>query len=186
MHFYTILLLAVALSMDAFAVSVSSGVTMRTLKVQHAARMAWWFGSFQAIMPLIGWLIGKELLKWVEQVDHWIAFGLLGFIGAKMIYESQKLPPEEKTIAQFKTRTLFILAIATSIDALAVGLSLSILKVSIIMPVLIIGLVTYILCFIGVLIGEKIGHFFEEKIEIAGGVILIIIGIKILYEHLTA
>ena len=186
MQISTILFIAIALSMDALAVSMSSGVAMRAMKIQHAFRMAIWFGAFQAIMPVIGWLIGKSFAELISHIDHWVAFGLLGLIGAKMIYESQKLPAEEKSIAQMKTHILFMLAVATSIDALAIGLSLSILHVPIVIPVIIIGGVTFVLSFIGVLIGKRIGHFFERKIEIIGGIILILIGIKILIEHLTS
>ena len=186
MHLITILLIALALSMDALAVSISSGVALRTMHIPHAIRMGLWFGSFQAIMPVIGWFIGKELLTFISRVDHWVAFGLLSLIGIKMIYESRKLPTEDNTTAQFKTHILFVLAVATSIDALAVGMSLSILQISIVKPVIIIGMVTFILSFIGVVVGKRIGGFFERKIEVIGGLILIGIGIKILVEHLRS
>lgn len=180
----TILLIALALSMDAFAVSVTSGFMITRLRVAHALRIALFFGGFQALMPVIGWFAGVRLRSFITGVDHWIAFGLLLIIGIKMLYESGKLKKEEKATDPTELRTLLILAIATSIDALAVGISLSFINVAIIMPSLIIGAVTFLLSFTGVYIGERFGHFFESKLEVAGGLILIAIGVKILIEHL--
>ncbi len=170
--------------MDAFAVSITSGITLRHLRIRHALKIALSFGFFQAIMPIIGWLSGISLRSIISGVDHWIAFGLLSIIGCKMIYESFKLESDKGKINPQNIYVLFILSIATSIDALAVGLSLSFLKVAIILPAIIIGIVTFLLSFLGVYIGNKVGHFFERKIEIIGGLILIGIGIKILIEHL--
>jgi len=170
--------------MDAFAVSITSGITIRYLRIKHALKIALFFGFFQAIMPVIGWLSGISLRNIISGVDHWVAFGLLSVIGCKMIYESFKLQSKEEKIDPQKIYVLFILSIATSIDALAVGLSLSFLKVAIILPAIIIGIVTFLLSFLGVYVGNKAGHFFERKIEVIGGLILIGIGIKILVEHL--
>ena len=168
--------------MDAFAVSITSGITVRHLRIKHALKIALFFGFFQAIMPIIGWLSGMSLRNIISGFDHWIAFGLLSIIGCKMIYESFKLKKEK--INPQNIYILFILSIATSIDALAVGLSLSFLKVAIILPAIIIGVVTFLLSFFGVYVGNKVGHFFERKIEMIGGLVLIGIGLKILIEHL--
>lgn len=184
MDMLNILFIAFGLAMDAFAVSITSGLTIKNLKIKHAFRIALFFGLFQAIMPLIGWLSGLTIKDFVMSIDHWIAFILLSFIGCKMIYESTKIESEKIKTNPLNMYTLLILSIATSIDALAVGISFAFLLVSIITPILIIGVVTFILSFIGVFIGNLKGHLFEGKIEIFGGVILIGIGLKILIEHL--
>lgn len=184
MSIFTILSIALGLSMDAFAVSVTSGFTIKRLKVRHAMRIALFFGGFQAAMPIIGWLAGSALRNFITGIDHWIAFGLLCAIGGKMIYESTKIEKDEKWADPLNIMILLTLAVATSIDALAVGLSLSFLKVAIITPSIIIGIITFTLSFIGAYIGKKFGHFFESKLEIVGGLILIAIGIKILIGHL--
>jgi putative Mn2+ efflux pump MntP len=185
MDIITIIFIAFGLAMDAFAVSVTSGITIKQLKVRNALKIALFFGAFQAFMPVIGWLAGLSLRAIISSVDHWIAFGLLFVVGCKMIYESVKLEPKERTINPLDVSILLMLSIATSIDALAVGVSFAFLKVSIATPVIIIGVVTFILSFTGVYIGDRFGHFFEKKIEIAGGLILIGIGMKILIEHLV-
>ena len=172
--------------MDAFAVAVASGVTIKHLRVHHALTIAASFGLFQAFMPLIGWLGGLTLRDSVALVDHWVAFGLLAFIGGKMIYESFKIESVEKKSDPLDIYVLFVLSVATSIDALAAGISFAVLDVSIVTPVLIIGAVTFILSFAGVWIGERFGHFFEKKIEFAGGLLLIAIGVKILASHITS
>lgn len=181
----TILFIAFGLAMDAFAVSISSGVSMTLLKIKHAFRIALFFGIFQALMPILGWLAGMGAKEFISGIDHWVAFGLLFAVGIKMIYESFKIKKAQDVSEMMGIKLLLILSVATSIDALAVGLSLSLLKVAIIMPSIIIGIVTFCLSFIGVIIGKKIGHFFESRIEIAGGLILIAIGIKILIEHMN-
>lgn len=181
----TLTLIACGLAMDAFAVSIASGFTIKRLHIKNALTIALFFGSFQAIMPVIGWLAGYGLREFISEIDHWIAFGLLSFIGLKMIYESTKLDQGDNNRDPLKLMVLIILSIATSIDALAVGLSLSVLNVLIVTPALVIGLITFILSFLGVYIGNRFGHFFEKKIEFAGGLILILIGIKILIEHLS-
>jgi len=176
--------IAFALAMDAFAVSVTSGVVIKERKVRHAVRIALFFGGFQAAMPLIGWLAGRGLKEFIGGFDHWVAFGLLTFIGCKMIYEAVKLGPVEKERNFLDVGTLLLLSIATSIDALAVGVSLSMVHAQIMTPALIIGVVTFVVSLAGVFIGDRFGHLFESKMEIAGGLVLIAIGIKILVEHL--
>jgi len=136
-------------------------------------------------LPLIGWLAGLKLKDFMGGVDHWIAFGLLGLIGGKMIWESMKMDSGEKPSSALTPLVLLSLSVATSIDALAVGVSFAFLKVGIVVPILVIGLVTFVLSFLGVMVGNKIGHFFERKIETLGGLILIGIGIKILMDHLA-
>ena len=176
--------MGLALAMDAFAVSVASGVAIKKLQIKHAMVIACWFGGFQAIMPLTGWFCGFRISAWVEGFDHWVAFLLLGFIGGKMIYEAFKIEEVEKKFDPLDTKVIFVLAVATSIDALAVGFSFAILKGGIIAPALIIGIVTFCTSFAGVIIGDKIGDFFGNKLEVTGGVILILIGLKILFSHL--
>jgi putative Mn2+ efflux pump MntP len=185
MSFITISVIALGLAMDAFAVSITSGITLKDLRIRNAATIALFFGSFQAFMPLIGWLAGLSARAIITGVDHWIAFGLLSLIGCKMIYEATKLGPDENKLDPLNILVLLFLAIATSIDALAVGLSLSFLKIAIVTPALIIGATTFLLSFFGVFLGNISGHFFENKIEIIGGLILIGIGIKIVIEHIV-
>jgi putative Mn2+ efflux pump MntP len=185
MDIVTILLIAVGLAMDAFAVSVARGIATKSARNNDALKMAISFGSFQAFMPVLGWLAGLGLRDFISGVDHWVAFGLLGFIGCKMIYESVSMEQSEKETKKLTVYVLFVLSIATSIDALAVGLSYAFLNIAIAMPIIIIGTVTFVLSFLGVSFGSKLGHLFENKIEIAGGLILIGIGLKILLEHST-
>lgn len=180
----TIVIIAVGLAMDAFVVSFVSGSTYRQLHIRHALRMALFFGAFQAIMPLIGSLAGLTLKEYITDYDHWIAFALLGAVGGKMIYESTKIKSVEENPDPSKLFVLLMLSIATSIDALAVGITLSLLDGSIIGEAAVIGLTTFILAFLGVQIGKRFGHFFETGLEALGGVILIAIGTKILIEHL--
>jgi len=183
MHMMAILLIAFGLAMDAFAVSIANGITIKHQRINNALKIGLFFGSFQAMMPLIGWLAGLRLTDFISGFDHWVAFGLLSLIGGKMIYESTKIG-DNKEIRSLNLFALFLLSIATSIDALAVGLSFAFLKISIATPIVVIGIVTFILSFLGVLVGNKLGHFFENKMEFLGGLILIGIGIKILIEHL--
>jgi len=171
------------LSLDAFSVSIVGGMKVRGFKHLHALRTATFFGGFQALMPVIGWLIGEVLRGFITGIDHWIAFGLLGIIGVKMIQDSLSSDTgEKKNILEIKT--LFLLAIATSIDALVVGITLSLIKIPFILSISIIGLVTFVVCFLGFLFGEKLGSRFGKRIEILGGLVLIGIGTKILLEHL--
>jgi putative Mn2+ efflux pump MntP len=147
--------------------------------------MALFFGGFQALMPVLGWLAGQELRPLIQGVDHWVAFGVLSLVGAKMIYEAFSLAEEERLTAPPGIVLLLTLAIATSLDALAVGLSLAVLRVEIALPALVIGVVTFVMTLLGVSLGRRFGHLFESKIEAAGGVVLILIGVKILWEHLA-
>jgi putative Mn2+ efflux pump MntP len=182
MDLITIIIIALGLAMDAFAVSIVSGLTIKNLKISNAFKIAIFFGLFQVFMPVIGWLAALGFKDFTSSTAHWVAFGLLSFIGCKMIYESTKA---ESNIERnpLNTYVLLMLAVATSIDALAVGVSFALLKTAIMVPVIIIGVVTFLLSFSGVFIGNRFGRFAGNKIEIAGGIILIGIGIKILFEH---
>jgi putative Mn2+ efflux pump MntP len=180
----TIVIIAVGLAMDAFVVSIVSGGAYKQLHVKHALRMALFFGAFQALMPLVGSLAGLTLKDYIAYCDHWIAFGLLAAVGGKMIYESFKIKSVEENQDPSNIFVLLVLSVATSIDALAVGITLSLIASSIIAAVVIIGLITFVLSYIGVFIGKKFGHFFEAKLEAIGGLILIGIGVKILLEHI--
>lgn len=183
----TTLPIAIGLSMDALAVSIASGAALVRGKLRQAVRIAAFFGLFQALMPALGWLVCKSFRETVASVDHWIAFGLLSVIGAKMIWESWQFDDEDETSrVEHTTIRLLALSIATSIDALAVGGSYAFLGVSIAQPIVIIGAVTFGACFAGVLLGARVGHWFEGRIELVGGLVLIGIGAKILGEHLLA
>lgn len=194
-----IVLIALGLSMDAFAVSVSSGMCLKGLKPWQALRAAAFFGAFQALMPLLGWLAGAFFKGYIQSFDHWIAFALLCFIGGKMSYEALKEILAErrrgpgaaceavKADSGGITRLwpLTVLSIATSIDALAVGLSLSMLGQAILVPALVIGAITFALCLFGVFFGKRIGSALGEWAEVLGGLVLIGIGIKIIVEHIA-
>ena len=184
MSLITIIVVAVGLAMDAFAVSIVSGTAYQQLKIKHALRIALFFGSFQALMPLVGSLAGLSMRAYIVPYDHWVAFGLLSAVGGKMIYESFKIKSAEQNVNPSNTFILLILSVATSIDALVVGITFSLLTVSLAKAVIIIGLVTFNLSYLGVFIGKKFGHLFESKIEAVGGLILIGLGAKILLEHL--
>ena len=186
MQLATILLIAVGLAMDALAVSIVAGSVYQRLRVRHAIRMALFFGGFQALMPIIGSLAGLGLRSYISAYDHWIAFGLLAFVGGKMIYEAFAIESAEKNLDPSSLAVVLALSVATSIDALAVGVTLSLLGRSILSAAAVIGLVTFALSYAGVCIGKCFGHIFESKIEIIGGLLLIGIGVKILVEHLTA
>jgi putative Mn2+ efflux pump MntP len=183
MGLITITIIALALAMDAFAVSIVSGTAYKKLKAKHALRMALSFGAFQAFMPLVGSLAGLTIRDHIAEYDRWVAFGLLAAVGGKMIYESFKIGSPRKNFNPANIFVLLLLSVATSIDALAVGITISLLEVSIVVAVTIIGLVTFVLSYLGVYIGKKIGHFFEGQIEAIGGLVLIALGIKILIEH---
>lgn len=181
-----IIVIAVGLAMDAFAVSIVTGSAYKRLHVKHALRMAAFFGGFQAFMPLVGSLAGLSLKDYITCCDHWIAFGLLSAVGAKMIYESFKIKSVEENPDPSNLFVLLALSVATSIDALAIGITLSFITRSVAVAVTIIGLITFALSYLGVVIGQRFGHFFENKIEILGGLILIAIGAKILIEHVLS
>lgn len=189
MGFWELMLLAVGVSMDAFAVSICKGLSTKKTSPLHMAKCGVWFGGFQALMPLIGFLLGSLFAEAIQAVDHWIAFGLLGFIGANMLKEAFSKESEcdccnEKN-ADFSVKTMFTMAVATSIDALAVGISLAMAgNVNIWIAILLIGLTTGIFSAVGVKIGSLFGNKFEKKAQVAGGVILILLGLKILLEHL--
>jgi len=180
----TILAIAFGLAMDAFAVSIASGTTIKQLRLEHALRIALFFGGFQAVMPVLGWLAGGAVSEVVKSVDHWIIFGILGFIGGKMIYESRRMKEDEDKFDYTKVSVLLFLSLATSIDALAVGFSFAFLDISIIKPIAVIGGVTFLLSLLGVYLGDRFGHLFESRIEVIGGGLLIGVGIKVLVEHL--
>lgn len=183
MSIWEVFLVAVGLSMDAFAVAVCKGLKMPKINPKQTALIALFFGGFQALMPLIGYLLGTQFEQYIVSIDHWITFVLLAFIGGKMVYESFKKEDDEDD-KPFNIKELFILAVATSIDALAVGITFAFLNVNIAMAVSLIGVTTFILSAIGVFIGHKFGEKYKSKAEFAGGLILILIGLKILLEHL--
>jgi putative Mn2+ efflux pump MntP len=186
MELWVILPIAVGLSMDALAVSVVTGAAYKKLHYHHTLRMAGFFGGAQAIMPVIGYLTGLTISQYISEYDHWVAFGILAAVGLKMIYESFKIKEERKAMHPANVVMLLALAIATSIDAMAVGITLSLITKQIVEAVIIIGLVTFGLCCAGVYIGKRFGHFFESGIEAIGGLVLIGLGVKILLQHLTA
>lgn len=202
MNIITIVLTAIALSMDAFAVSVTKGMALKNLTKGIAIRIALFFGVFQAAMPLIGWMLGISFQGYIKAIDHWIALILLSILGGKMIYEfyenrkevniekeedesevNTTLEEDEKNRIELSDRELITLAIATSIDALAIGISFAFLNVNIASSSIIIGLITFLVCFIGVIVGKKIGGIFKDYAELIGGIILILIGINIFNEH---
>lgn len=176
-------LIAVGLSMDAFAVSVCKGLAMPKCTFKKAAIVGLWFGGFQALMPAIGYILGAQFQEAIASIDHWIAFVLLALIGGNMIHEALD-NDEEEADASLDVKTMFFLAVATSIDALAIGITFAFLKVNIIPAVCFIGIVTFIISFAGVKIGNVFGVRYKNKAEIVGGVILILLGLKILLEHL--
>ena len=185
MNAATTVLLSLGLAADAFAVAISSGLAIKHMKVNKALKIALFFGGFQALMPVIGWLIGLSFSFWISAFDHWIAFGLLSFIGGRMIYESLQSEECAPKFNPLDTGTLITLSVATSIDALAVGIGFAVLKDSIIPAVTAIGFITFFVVFAGVFIGHKCGNLFGKKIELIGGGILIAIGSNILLSHLT-
>lgn len=182
MDIITLILLAVGLCFDTFAVSVSSGIIRKEIIFGQAVRIAIILAIFQAIMPLLGWLGGISIKNWIEPFDHWIALGILTILGIKMIVESQK-DTDEKDIDPLNIKFIISMALATSIDAFAVGISFAIIEVNMLLAVFIIGSVTFIASMLGILFGKKTGSHFGQKMEILGGLILIIIGIKIVLEH---
>ncbi len=182
---FQILLIYISLAMDAFGVSVVGGIKSQTARVAHAIRVASFFGIFQAFMPIIGWLIGEAMKGFITTIDHWVAFVLLGIIGIKMIREALNNNGEEKKDI-LDTKTLLLLSVATSIDALIVGVTLSLLKLPFLVSISTIGIVTFILSFLGFLFGKQMGALFGKKVEILGGAALILVGLKILIEHLIA
>ena len=184
MDFFKLTLLAVGLSMDAFAVAVCKGLAMCRLSVKKAAIVGLWFGGFQAMMPLIGYFLGVQFSEYIIAVDHWIAFLLLLYLGGKMVYESFQEKEDNQKINPLCYKTLCGLGIATSIDALAVGVSLACLNSAIAIETLTIGIVTFIFSAFGVYFGNHFKRKINLKIDLIGGLILITIGTKILIEHI--
>ncbi len=184
MEILTILLIAIGLSFDTFAVSISSGLILRKIDFVNASKIAITLAVFQAVMPLIGWLLGTGVKEYVESFDHWVAFGILGLLGGKMIYESFISDPGDRSFNPLDIKVMIGMAIATSIDALVVGFSFALLDYKIMISVAIIGSVTYIVAMLGMLFGKKIGSRLGRQMEMLGGVMLILIGLKILVQHL--
>lgn len=184
MGIISIILIAVGLSMDAFAVSISNGIILKKVKIKDAFKIGIFFGVFQAVMPIIGWFAGIMFSDYIKNIDHWLAFVLLAFIGGNMIYESKTEKDEEQIKNPTDNKVIFLMAIATSIDALAVGVSFAMLDTYILLPAIIIGFITFFISFVGVFIGKKVGKIFKSNAEVVGGVILILIGFHILAEHI--
>jgi putative Mn2+ efflux pump MntP len=185
MDFITSILLGFGLAMDCVAVSMTAGFIVEKIRFRHILKMSLCFGFFQSAMAIIGFCAGMGIIRLIEKFDHWIAFGLLCFVGIRMIYEALKKEHDEKKVDPLNNYTLFILSVATSIDSLAVGLSLSFLQVSIIMPVAVIGIISFLLSLLAAYAGKFFGKILGGKMEIIGGIILIGIGIKILIEHIS-
>lgn len=185
MGFFELFLIGIGLSMDAFAVAICKGLGMERINKRDALLLALFFGGFQALMPLTGYLLGSRFASYIERWDHWIAFVLLAFIGGNMIRESREQEEEEaKHCGSIRYRELFTLAVATSIDALAVGISFAFLGVRIAPAVTLIGCTTFVLTLVGVWVGNLFGSRYKSRAELTGGIILILIGVKILLEHL--
>lgn len=177
-------LIAFGLSMDASAVSICKGLKMKKIDYKYMLLIAVFFGGFQALMPLLGWLLGKNFESYITNFDHWIAFGLLAFIGWQMISESFKSDNIDECSICYDIKEIFMLAIATSIDALAVGITFAFLKTNIWSAIILIGATTFVCSIIGVFVGNNFGIKYKTKAELVGGIILILIGLKILLEHL--
>lgn len=187
MGIVTVFLIALSLAMDAFAVSVSNGIALKNFRVSDGVKMGTFFGVFQCMMPLAGWILGNSVRVYIEAVDHWIAFVLLLLIGGNMVKEALSNDDDEldsKCDFTLTNKKLFLQAVATSIDALAVGISFAMLNVDIIGASIIIGVVCFVISFVGGSLGKKLGQVFEERAELLGGIVLIVIGAKILAEHL--
>ena len=184
MTFLELLLIAVGVSMDAFSVSICKGLTTKRFSLKMALTCGLWFGAFQALMPVVGFFLGAQFARFIESVDHWIAFGLLFLIGANMIREAIVSKEDSKQTNALDFRTMLLLAVATSIDALAVGVSFACIQVELWSSVALIGLTTFVFSVVGVKIGNVFGTKFKKNAEVFGGIILILIGLKILLEHL--
>ena len=180
-------LIAVGLSMDAFAVAVCQGLCMPKLNLRHGAVIALFFGGFQALMPILGWVLGSQFASYIQNIDHWVAFVLLALIGGNMIREAMSPEDEETACAVdywLDYKQLFLMAIATSIDALAVGVTFAFLRVKIVPAVTLIGCTTFCLSLVGVVVGNFFGARYKRRAELTGGIILVLLGLKILLEHL--
>jgi len=185
-QFITFFMVAVGLSFDSFAVSISMGIAQKKIAFLQACRVAFFLAFFQALFPLAGWLVGASLKNLISDYDHWIAFGLLSFIGLRMVMDGLNNHQVAKVIDPFVLKVLIGISVATSIDALAVGISFGFIDAHILFPVLIIGAVTFIAAMLGLLFGKKIPGKKSHRSIVAGGIILILIGVKILAEHLAA
>ena len=186
MNISEIFLIGVGLSMDAFAAAVCKGLNQKKFSIKNGFIIALFFGGFQALMPFLGWALGKQFEKYITSIDHWIAFVLLGFIGGKMIYEAltEKEETQESAVREIlDLKEILVLSVATSIDALAVGITFAFLTVNIASSVTLIGLTTFVISFAGFVIGNKFGAKYQNKAELLGGIILVLIGFKILLEH---
>ena len=183
MDLLTLLTLAVGLAMDAFAVSICKGLAMREKVLKKGIIVGLWFGGFQALIPTIGFFLGTQFKDQITSIDHWIAFVLLGLIGINMVKEALS-NDEEQADDSIAVKEMFMLAVATSIDALAVGITFAFLNVHIVSAALMIGVCTFLISFVGVKIGNIFGTKYKSKAELAGGIILILLGFKILFEHL--
>ena len=183
MSLFSLFVIAVGLSMDACAVAICKGLAMQKASMKNSMIVGLWFGGFQALMPAIGYILGSQFEQYIVSIDHWIAFLLLCFIGGNMIKEALS-KEEEEASASLAVKEMFLLAVATSIDALAVGVTFAFLQVQIVPAVLFIGVITFVLSTLGVKIGNIFGCRFKSKAELAGGIILIVMGVKILLEHL--
>ena len=184
MDIISLLLLAVGLSMDAFAVSVCKGLALKKVSLRHMCIVGAWFGGFQALMPSLGYLLGSRFEQYITAIDHWIAFVLLVLIGANMIREALSKEEAEEANASLAFKTMLLMAVATSIDALAVGITFAFLSVHIVPAALTIGATTFLLSAAGVKVGSVFGLRYKKRAEIAGGLILCLLGVKILLEHL--
>lgn len=185
MDWFSLLALACALAMDAFAVSIVSGLTLNPMTGRHVFRLAFHFGLFQALMPILGWAAGKAVYRYIADYDHWVAFGLLAFVGSRMLLGAIRRDENAKAYNDPTSGwALVLLSLATSMDALAVGLSLAMVGSTIIVPALVIGIVAGAFTVSGMLMGRKIGSLWGKRVEALGGVILVLIGIKILAEHM--
>jgi putative Mn2+ efflux pump MntP len=184
MSLVEVLLIALGLAMDAFAVCLGAGTTQHVNGPRPAFRLAFHFGLFQALMPVLGWLVGSTIERWIAPFDHWIAFGLLAFVGVRMIRSGLDSEGESHSTDPSRGATLIMLSVATSIDAFAVGLSLAVLNVNIIYPAIVIGLVAAGMSLLGLLLGQRLGEAFGKRMEVVGGLILIAIGVRVLIAHL--
>jgi putative Mn2+ efflux pump MntP len=182
MTFFELLILAVGLAMDAFAVAICKGLALKRAGVKQMATVGLWFGGFQALMPLVGYFLGKNFTSYIVKFDHWIAFVLLGIIGVNMIREAMS-GEEECADCSLSVKSMLPMAVATSIDALAIGVTLAFLNVNIWVAVSLIGIITFAISSLGVALGKTFGLLFKSKAEFFGGAVLIFIGLKILLEH---
>jgi putative Mn2+ efflux pump MntP len=186
MNFIEVFLIALSMAMDAFAVCLSAGTQEQTSGPRPTFRLAFHFGLFQFLMPVLGWFAGATIERYITAYDHWIAFGLLAFVGGRMIFSGFHPDEEDKKNDPSRGWTLVLLSFAVSIDALAVGLSLGIVGLTIWTPALIIGIVTGLVSWLGLRLGNKLGQKFGKRMEIAGGIVLVLIGVRILMAHLLA